>query len=141
MKKRITRWAIALIAIFAATLTQPGAAKELTGLTTDSGAKPVLELRVDKVDFRSDLTRVYARLVGRPNTSQRIDGIKLVAGGRTYSATDIDGVDFKRWFQWEAEGAPIEIEIDFGPMKPTGNFIIESATPRGTVRAKVCRRR
>lgn len=83
----------------------------------------------DSVDFRSDLTRVYGKLKGAPHTSHRIDGVKLQSSG--VPATDIDGVDIKRWFQWEEDGE-IPVEIDFPPMKERSSLIIEAATPRET---------
>ncbi|MDE5839013.1 MAG: hypothetical protein K2H39_08160 [Paramuribaculum sp.] len=87
------------------------------------------ELICDSVDFRADLTRVYGKLTGTPHTSHRIDAVKLQTGG--LAATDIDGVDFKRWFQWEDDGA-IPVEIDFPPMKERSSIVIEAITPRGT---------
>lgn len=86
------------------------------------------ELKCDSVDFRSDLTRVYGKLIGIPHTSHRIDAVKLQSG--VISATDIDGVDFKRWFQWEDDGE-IAVEIDFQPMKERSSLVIEATTPRG----------
>ncbi len=68
------------------------------------GDGEALPLVVDRMAYRSDLTRLYGRLVGRPHTSCRVDAVSLTAGKRVYTATDIDGVDFKRWFQWEDDG-------------------------------------
>ena len=87
-------------------------------------------LLVDSVDYRSDLTRMYGRLVGRPHTSQRIDRIELSASGRRFDAEDIDGVDFARWFQWEDNGI-IDIEVDFKSMPPVNSGILYVTTPRG----------
>lgn len=90
-----------------------------------------ITMKVDSIDFRSDVTRIYANLIGRPHTSQKINAITLKSGMRSFPATDIDGVDFKRWFQWEDDGI-IPIEIDFDVMEPisVGTIIIE--TVRGT---------
>lgn len=112
-------------------------AVEVAGYRNNTGGREnPLVLQVDRVDYRGDLTRVYARLVGRPHTSQRIDGVSLKAAGKLYTATDIDGVDFKRWFQWEEDGV-IPIEIDFPAMKPTKAFVVTTKTPRGDGRTTV----
>lgn len=69
---------------------------------------------IDSIDRREDLTRVYCTFAGQPHTSDRIDSVTLVTVTRRLPATDIDGVDFKRYFQWEDDGN-IRLEIDFGP--------------------------
>lgn len=87
----------------------------------------------DSIDFRSDLTRLYGRLSGQPHTSGRIDFMAVILNVKTVKpleATDIDGVDFKRWFQWEEDGI-IPIEIDFPPMTPVSSLIIEVGSPKG----------
>lgn len=94
--------------------------------TTD----PVLAVVVDSVDFRSDLTRVYGRLVGRPHTSGRVDTASLLSGKSSWDATDIDGIDFKRYFQWEDDGE-ISVEIDFPAMKPLKTARLALMTARG----------
>ena len=87
------------------------------------------ELKVDSIDYRADLTRVYGVLTGTPHTSHRIDAIKLLHNGAI--ATDVDGIDFKRWFQWEDEGE-LRVEIDFPAMKQRSAIVMEASTPRGT---------
>lgn len=94
--------------------------------TTD----PVLAVVVDSVDFRSDLTRVYGKLVGRPHTSGRVDAASLLSGKNSWAATDIDGVDFKRYFQWEEDGE-IPVEIDFPAVKPLKTAQLVLTTVRG----------
>ena len=90
-----------------------------------------LTLLADSVDFRSDLTRVYGRLSGRPHTSNRIDFISVRASeGAETESSDIDGVDMKRWFQWEDDGI-IPVEIDFPAMKPQTYMVITVQGPRG----------
>ncbi|MCM1518063.1 MAG: hypothetical protein NC117_05420 [Pseudoflavonifractor sp.] len=89
-----------------------------------------VEFAVDNIDYRQDLTRVYGRLLGRPHTSCRVDNITLSSGEVDYTATDIDGIDFKRWFQWEDDGS-IAVEIDFPRMKRRDTFTITISTPRG----------
>ncbi|MCH5247584.1 MAG: hypothetical protein J1E99_05435 [Muribaculaceae bacterium] len=58
------------------------------------------------------VTRVTCGIEGTPHTSDRIDSAVLSTGGRNYEATDIDGVDFQRYFQLEDEGV-IQIDLDF----------------------------
>lgn len=100
--------------------------------TDDRRSRGVMELVVDSVDFRTDLMRVYGKLKGMPHTSHRIDSIVLQqADGSKSVSTDIDGVDIKRWFQWEDDGL-IPVEIDFKPMKKTPKaFIITTSGPKG----------
>ena len=95
--------------------------------STSSGS---IKMMVDSIDYRSDLTRVYGTLVGRPHTSNRIDGIVAVQGEKTFDATDLDGVDMKRWFQWEDDGL-IPVEIDFPVIKAECSFSVELDGPRG----------
>lgn len=94
--------------------------------TTD----PVMAVVVDSVDYRSDLTRVYGKFVGRPHISGRVDAASLLSGKRSLSATDIDGVDFKRYFQWEDDGE-IPVEIDFPAVKPLKAAQLILTTTRG----------
>lgn len=90
-----------------------------------------LTFLADSVDFRPDLTRVYGRLSGRPHTSNRIDFIYVrPAQGTQAESTDIDGVDMKRWFQWEDDGI-IPVEIDFPAMSPQSGMVITVEGPRG----------
>ena len=95
-----------------------------------NGSSELMDLRVDSVDFRDDLTRVYGKLMGRPHTSSRIDRLYITISGKQFESMDIDGVDMKRWFQWEDDGL-IPVEIDFMPMKHTGDFEIVVNGPRG----------
>ncbi len=104
-----------------------------------TGTDPIIKVKVDSVDYRSNLTRVYCKIIGRPHTAQRIDEAQIVVTGKTYQAGDIDGVDFRRYFQWEDEGS-INIEIDFPPLKSMKTFHLILKTVRGisdtTVRKK-----
>lgn len=88
--------------------------------------KDGLVLRVDSIDYRKDLTRIYGTLVGQPHTSGRIDAVKL----NGIHCSDIDGVDFNRYFQWEDDGS-IPVELDFPGMKFLKTGTIEIQTPRG----------
>lgn len=96
-------WAVSAVAeTMAGYVTEPTAAVAVSGL----------RLTVEKIDFRKDLTRVYCTLTGRPHTSHRVDNVSLSAGKLVMAATDIDGVEMKRYFQFEDEGT-IALEIDF----------------------------
>lgn len=87
--------------------------------------------KIEKIDYRDDLTRVYGFLIGKPHTSGRIDEMIFVAStGEKHDATDIDGIDMKRWFQWEDDNA-IYVEIDFPPMKIQSEFTIMLSGPKG----------
>ncbi len=87
--------------------------------------------KIEKIDYRDDLTRVYGFLIGKPHTSGRIDEMIFVAStGEKLDATDIDGIDMKRWFQCEDDNA-IYVEIDFPPMKIQSEFTIMLSGPKG----------
>ncbi len=87
--------------------------------TYNCGQRPqnqrhIMQVTVDKIDnTNSDgVSRVSCTLWGVPHTSSRIDSVTAVIKGRTYKATDIDGVDFGRYFQWEDEkDFPVEVDI------------------------------
>lgn len=98
-----------------------------------------LSFSVDSIDYRPDLTRVYGKLQGRPHTSNRIDDVKVITITESCSSTDIDGVDFRRYFQWEDDGV-IPIEIDFPAMKSGQGVQLIFNTPYGQSQttAKVC---
>lgn len=91
-----------------------------------------MAVEVDSVLFRQDVTRVYCRILGRPHTSQRIDGTSLVVNGTELKGIDIDGVDFERYFQWEDEGV-IPLELDFDPTRRARKVQVRLITVRGTV--------
>ena len=71
----------------------------------------------DKVTPTDGGIRISVCLVGIPSTSQRIDSVDLTVGDKVVKATDIDGIDFERYFQFEDEGVQL-IEVDF-PFKGT----------------------
>lgn len=91
-------------------LCLPAGAKVVKGYVSSSDNTLVFD--VDSIDYRADLTRVYGKVKGRPHTSNRIDEVKMVGSGGAAVSTDIDGVDFRRYFQWEEDGQ-IPLEIDF----------------------------
>lgn len=96
---------------------------------SESGGQ--IGFKIEKIDYRDDLTRVYGFLIGKPHTSGRIDEMIFVAStGEKLNATDIDGIDMKRWFQWEDDNA-IYVEIDFPPMKIQSEFTIMLSGPKG----------
>lgn len=97
----------------------------------NSQAKHEMRIEIDSIICREDLSRVYCRAIGRPNTSHRIDGVKL--NGKI-DATDIDPIYFKQAFQWEEEGVqPLEIDFPALKRKPS-TFFLEFQTPYGLVR-------
>ncbi len=99
-----------------------------------SAASGPLGFAVSKIEFRPDLTRIYGRLIGCPHTSGRIDALTVsLPGGKTMASTDIDGVDMKRYFQWEDENY-IEVEIDFPPMKKPQTMTVSVVGPNGNSR-------
>lgn len=66
----------------------------------------------DKVVPTDEGIRISLCLVGIPSTSQCIDSVDLKIGPKVIKATDIDGVDFGRAFQFEDTGVQV-IELDF----------------------------
>lgn len=116
----------------AAVLVSCASARTVKGyITSGQPTTNRLILTVDSIDFRKDLTRVYGKITGRPNTSDRIDRIVLVKpDGVMVESTDIDGVDMERWFQWEEDGR-INLEIDFPAVKATDKLIINTFSPKG----------
>lgn len=96
------------------------------GSTSDN----VLTFAVDSIDYRKDLTRVYGKIHGRPHTSNRIDEVQYISTGNAMKSTDIDGVDFRRYFQWEDDGL-IPIEIDFPATKPDSGVQLLFTTAHG----------
>lgn len=95
-----------------------------------SASDNTLSFQVDSIDYRSDLTRIYGKLIGKPHTSNRIDGVTFTGIGSAVTATDIDGVDFQRYFQWEDDGQ-IPVEIDFPVLKTADEVQILFMTVHG----------
>ncbi len=93
-------------------------------------------LVTDSIAVRpGEYTRVYCTYYGTPHTSNRIECATLTSSKvKSLDATDIDGVDFKRYFQWEDEGM-IKLEIDFEPvtLKRLKNAVITLDTVHGKV--------
>lgn len=96
----------------------------------ESASDNVLTFKVDSIDYRNDLTRVYGKLIGRPHTSNRIDGVNMAGNNYSVDANDIDGVDFRRYFQWEDDGT-IPIELDFPSVKVSNGIQIVFSTAHG----------
>lgn len=120
-----------LMALAVATIALPAQLRADDVRLSSATSTGSLTLLADSVDFRSDLTRVYGRLSGRPHTSNRIDFISVRGSeGAETESSDIDGVDMKRWFQWEDDGI-IPVEIDFPAMKPQTYMVITVQGPRG----------
>lgn len=122
------------VAVFLCMVVMPAdlVARELENYLIDaSKSGGQIGFKIEKIDYRDDLTRVYGFLIGKPHTSGRIDEMIFVAStGEKQGATDMDGVDMKRWFQWEEDNA-IYVEIDFPPMKIQSEFTIMLSGPKG----------
>lgn len=103
-------------------------AKVVCNYSSQSDGK--LTFEVDSIDYRDDLTRVYGRLIGHPHTSNRIDKVEITVVGTTCESTDIDGVDFRRYFQWEDNGC-IPIELDFPKIRNANGAKVTFDTPYG----------
>ncbi len=129
MKRFFTLLAAACI------LSAPAGAKVVKGFASSSDN--TLTFVVDSIDYRNDLTRVYGKVTGRPHTSNRIDEVKLIGSGGALVSDDIDGVDFRRYFQWEDDGQ-IPVEIDFPACKPSGQvqLLFKTAHGESTTTAK-----
>lgn len=112
MIKRIAAAAALVAAVACATMG--GVVKNY--VTVPCRQELPMAFSVDSIDYRKDLTRVYGTLTGTPHRSGRIDRIDAVTAAGTMTATDIEGVDFERYFQWEDDGI-ILLEIDFPVMK------------------------
>ena len=107
----------------AATATLPEAQAQVNQLDADVNVIP------DKVTPPADGIRISVCLVGIPSTAQRIDAVTLVVGPKKIKATDIDGVDFERAFQFEDTGVQV-IELDFpfkGKLPKTATLIFHTA--------------
>lgn len=105
--------------------------------SADTKPRHYMKVTVDKIDnSNSDgVSRVSCTLVGVPHTSSRIDSVTAVVAGKRVKATDIDGVDFNRYFQWEDEGAiPVDVDIAKS-MKFTKNDTIKFHTVHGVYAA------
>lgn len=103
--------AILAVAGGVATVSLPPATAQVNQLDAAMNIIP------DKTTRTDDGIRISLCLVGIPGTSNRIDSVDLRIGPKLIKATDIDGVDFKRYFQFEDEGVQV-IELDF-PFKGT----------------------
>ena len=109
-------------------LTLPNMAKVVRGY--ESASDNILTFKVDSIDYRNDLTRVYGKLIGRPHTSNRIDRVNMTGNSYSVEANDIDGVDFRRYFQWEDDGT-IPIELDFPSARISDGIQIVFSTAHG----------
>lgn len=93
---------------------QSPAVRESKPPTSKSRPRHYMRVTVDKVDNTNTdgVSRVSCSLVGIPHTSSRIDSVTAVIGNKIYKASDIDGVDFERYFQWEDEGVvPVDVDL------------------------------
>lgn len=114
----------AILALCAATIpvVSPTAYAQVQQLDAEINIIP------DKTINTDDGIRISLCLVGIPHTSQRIDSIDLIVGKQKIAATDIDGVDFERYFQFEDDGVQV-IEVDFpfkGQLPKTAELIFHT---------------
>ncbi|MBD5344973.1 MAG: hypothetical protein HDR90_08335 [Bacteroides sp.] len=127
----ILRLALAVAALVAVACTAHS--RVVRGyVSAPAGASEPIAFTVDSIDFRKDLTRVYGRLTGAPHTSNRIDDATLYTPAGAFEATDIDGVDFRRYFQWEDDGE-IAIEIDFPRVKSVKTVTFTTVRGKATI--------
>lgn len=103
-------------------------AKTLRTLNADCSGS--IGFIADSIEYRADVTRLYGKIKGRPHTANRIDTLYGTFGKIKYSSTDIDGVDMKRYFQWENSGL-IPVEIDFPVVRTQTSFVLTLDGPRG----------
>lgn len=96
---------------------------------------PAFKVVMGKVNHKDDVTRAELSIVGMPHTSCRIDSVAaILPTGKEVKATDIDPIDFQRYFQWEDEGS-IDLEIDFpaGTRLKKGT-VMQFSTSKGEVK-------
>ena len=110
--------AIMLLAGGAAFVAPAPAAAQVNQLDAEFNVIP------DKVTPTDGGIRISVCLVGIPSTSQRIDSVDLTVGDKVVKATDIDGIDFERAFQFEDTGVQV-VELDF----PFAGKLPKTATP------------
>lgn len=102
------------IFVFAVAVISVMAQINFPGRNKSAGSqKHVMKIEVGKksLDNSDNVLRVSCALIGIPHTSSRIDSVFATINGKRYKATDIDGVDFNRYFQWEDEDA-VEVDVD-----------------------------
>lgn len=102
------------ISIFAIAILSAMAQVNLKCRDIDSDSqKHYMKIEVGNKSLNNsdNVLRVSCALVGVPHTSSRIDSVFATVKGKRYKATDIDGVDFNRYFQWEDDAIEIEVDI------------------------------
>ncbi len=134
LKNLLIAIVIACGATFAASAASPRVTYRYAAMPRTATSPLTADLVVDSVMFRDDVTRVYGHITGLPHTSARIDGFIITSDPRgklgAGRATDIDGFDFERRFQWEDSG-DIPVEIDFPKMSPENTLFIDAIFPGG----------
>jgi hypothetical protein len=83
----------------------------------------------DKVTPTDNGIRISVCLVGIPTTSQHIDAVDLNIGTKVIKATDVDGIEFEKTFQFEDTGVQV-IELDFpfkGQLPKTATLTFHTA--------------
>lgn len=137
MRHLRTAFAVMMLAIAAVSASALSPIPSSSTSTTKQTQKPTATVTIDSIQWRADLTRVYCRIIGKPHTADRIDGVEMSVPKRRYAADDIDGVDFKRYFQWEDENY-INLEIDFPAVAaPHSPCSLTFFTAYGEIKASV----
>lgn len=127
--KRLFIFILFCISISAVHAIKPYRITKKNYLTSSVNLKYECRVAVDSVVFTDEYTRLYGKLYGKPHTSCKIEDITICVEKTNYQASDVEGFDLKRWFQWEDSGI-IPIEIDFSPMKATDNFTLTFSSSR-----------
>lgn len=119
--------AVAALTATSAMVIPQGVSAQVNQLDADMNIIP------DKVAKTDSGIRISLCLIGIPHTSQRVDSVDLKVGKKIVPANDIDGVDFKRYFQFEDEGV-VTIEVDF-PFTGTlpKDATLKFHTPKGII--------
>lgn len=115
--------AIMLLAGGASVVTPAPVAAQVNQLDAEFNVIP------DKVTPTDGGIRISVCLVGIPSTSQRINSVDLTVGDKIVKASDIDGIDFERAFQFEDTGVQV-IELDFpykGKLPKTATLTFHTA--------------
>ena len=107
MKKLILLLAMAFVSAFVVV-------SQMACMTIPKKKHPLhLQLKTINNTNSDGVSRLELDIIGVSYTSSRIDSAKIfTSDGSVYLASDIDGVDFHRYFQWEDNGI-IPVEIDF----------------------------
>ena len=109
----------------------------LTGRAVNTDASVhTFEVRVDSIDFRDDLTRLYGRFTGTPHVAIKVMEAVLTTDSECrLAATDSDGFELDRYFQFE-EIPSFNIELDFAATRPAQVIDLTLITAKGVLSYK-----